>query len=1182
MPIVATGNMPATILENGRAGDWSARLNLSSTTGAAITAATAVTLTGEDAALFEASLGPGGLVTITPVGALDREAFPAGADPLLDFSLSVKLDGVWQPAAGGWSVTLVGLDDTAPSDLRFRNGGTVLETDVGGMIGDLVATDPDSRAGALEYSVLWPDSAFFEIVGSTLKLRDGVDLLRLGGSTREVMIAVSDGLNEAAFSLAVSVLNVTSEDDGAVTPAPSGGTGGSGTGGTGGTGGSGTGATAPAGGTATSSPATTAPTGNATGNATAANATTPATTTTVPADVVIIATGVGTAVAEGGATDTFTVQLSRMPTASVTVSINVGEDLNVARSAIATPGKSISFSIAPADWAKPRTVILSAANDSVHEGTENAWVQILTSSTDSSFANLQGRGVNAMVYDDDPSPVPPPPPPPPAGTPPGLKLVQTSATTAVTERGSGDSFSIALATRPLAAVTVTITAGPDLLLALTGSATSGSVTLTFSPSDWASPRAVILSAVADALVEGTEVAGLTFTLTSDDPAYNRLVAPAMPVLVTDSVATPGNSPPPLPPPAPPTLTLSPGQSAGGSAISLAGEAALLTSSTEASAVTATGTGVLVTWRDGTSTLLNGATSIAFTDGRLLFEGESAAARALRAHEAIQGVVPSPEVLAQSVAHLEAGMSMETLAGSLLNSSEWAARSGSLDAAQKLQLIYQGLVGYSPSGGALDWLNQAASGGATLAALSVVLIDSPQAAAFSEQQHPQGVWLTESAQQTVIRAYDAVLDQAPDAAALLRWSSLLEIGHMSKYELYSYLTGTELYQARHAGQTNAEFVQSAYQQALENPGTGPQLLHSTRVLDQGAASRVDMLLSLGEMQSGIGGGPGAGHTEHTTYSPPQGDGEVLGRGQSLDDLANSEKGYAVSTRALEDLLRIDIAGNGLALRWRDGDVDRLGGVEELSFAEGRLVLDGASREALVTRLYQSTIGLHLTGESVPIFESLLDGGASLSWLTAMFLETNEARARFSGLDSAGKINLIYKDIFGIAPSLDALGYLRGAVQNGMSLGDVTLWLAQLPEASAAFEKSHPTGIWIPDPAGAAVVRAYDTMLGTMPDPLSLALWKGAVPQPGALPVLYDTLMRTEMHEVLYAGRTTREWVAGHFEAALEHPVDPAQVAASSALVDGGVVAPLYMAMAIGELQPLIEPQRVASSISVELL
>ncbi|MFN7001536.1 MAG: DUF4214 domain-containing protein, partial [Elioraea tepidiphila] len=89
---------------------------------------------------------------------------------------------------------------------------------VGGIIGRLAAEDPDSPPEAITFRLGWPDEAWFEIVdGNLLKLREGVDLLREGGTIREVVVLVSDGINEAARIVGVQVLNVTDEDD---TPAP--------------------------------------------------------------------------------------------------------------------------------------------------------------------------------------------------------------------------------------------------------------------------------------------------------------------------------------------------------------------------------------------------------------------------------------------------------------------------------------------------------------------------------------------------------------------------------------------------------------------------------------------------------------------------------------------------------------------------------------------------------------------------------------------------------------------------------------------------------------------------------------------------------------------------------------------------------------------------------------------------
>ena len=209
-----TGNMPLEILENARPGDWSALLTLDAT-------ATEVLLTGPDSARFTAVLAADGrTVTVTPAMVFDREAYPPGEDPVLGLGLLALVGGAWVEADTTYAITLRGLDDTPPDWLRFVNGGFVLETDVGGVIGDLAADDPDT-AGPLTYSVAWPDSAIFGFEGQTLRLNPGVDLLREGGSTHWIIVEVSDGVNSHAFSVPIAVLNVTDEDGPAPPPTPS-------------------------------------------------------------------------------------------------------------------------------------------------------------------------------------------------------------------------------------------------------------------------------------------------------------------------------------------------------------------------------------------------------------------------------------------------------------------------------------------------------------------------------------------------------------------------------------------------------------------------------------------------------------------------------------------------------------------------------------------------------------------------------------------------------------------------------------------------------------------------------------------------------------------------------------------------------------------------------------------------
>ena len=148
MPITAVGTVPTSILERNQPGDWVGTLDLTGSSGSIDSTGSAgptnILLTGQDASLFLASLDTNNRVTIRPALSFDREAYAPGADPTFSFGLAVQSGGIWTTLADTWSVTLAGVDDTAPSGLRFSSGGAVLETDVAGIVGTLVADDPDS------------------------------------------------------------------------------------------------------------------------------------------------------------------------------------------------------------------------------------------------------------------------------------------------------------------------------------------------------------------------------------------------------------------------------------------------------------------------------------------------------------------------------------------------------------------------------------------------------------------------------------------------------------------------------------------------------------------------------------------------------------------------------------------------------------------------------------------------------------------------------------------------------------------------------------------------------------------------------------------------------------------------------------------------------------------------------
>ncbi|MEO8241980.1 MAG: DNRLRE domain-containing protein, partial [bacterium] len=105
---------------------------------------------------------------------------------------------------------------------------------------------------------------------------------------------------------------------------------------------------------------------------------------------------------------------------------------------------------------------------------------------------------------------------PPAVATPGLAVVQSGGTTAVTEGGAGDTLLISLKTAPTSDVTLTIwTAGID-------DVTLTPTILTFTAANWQTQQTVTLNAIDDALFEGPESFAGLVSASSSDAAYNGL------------------------------------------------------------------------------------------------------------------------------------------------------------------------------------------------------------------------------------------------------------------------------------------------------------------------------------------------------------------------------------------------------------------------------------------------------------------------------------------------------------------------------------------------------------------------------------------------------------------------------------------------------------------------------------
>jgi hypothetical protein len=107
--------------------------------------------------------------------------------------------------------------------------------------------------------------------------------------------------------------------------------------------------------------------------------------------VSVAESGGSTSVAEGGATDTYTLRLNSQPTATVTISLNAGTQLTT------NPAGSVTFDAT--DWSTPKTITVSAVDDALFEQAHTGTITM--SANGGGYSNVSIADVVASIADND-------------------------------------------------------------------------------------------------------------------------------------------------------------------------------------------------------------------------------------------------------------------------------------------------------------------------------------------------------------------------------------------------------------------------------------------------------------------------------------------------------------------------------------------------------------------------------------------------------------------------------------------------------------------------------------------------------------------------------------------------------------------------------------------------------------
>ena len=226
------------------------------------------------------------------------------------------------------------------------------------------------------------------------------------------------------------------------------------------------------------------------------------------AGIKITESGGSTDISEDGTQDTYEIVLESEPVGDVVITLT--PDAQSAVNGVTTP---VILTFTSLNWSAAQTVTVSARDDLVGEGAHVGAVSHTASSVDAYYNGKAINSVNANITDND-----------------NLIIVtESGGASAAVELGASDSYTVVLASAPLADVDITVT--PDAQTSVNGG--NLPVVLTFTTANWSSVQTVTIGARDDLIVEGPHTGGVTHSTASADTNFNGLIPAPVSLSISD-------------------------------------------------------------------------------------------------------------------------------------------------------------------------------------------------------------------------------------------------------------------------------------------------------------------------------------------------------------------------------------------------------------------------------------------------------------------------------------------------------------------------------------------------------------------------------------------------------------------------------------------------------------------------